>query len=193
MRVLLLSPYSNRLVEAIESCGDEVVVVVDGQIDSGFCIENQIEYIVSYGYRFILGQEVLKSVAWKAINMHISVLPYARGAHPVFWSILEGRPIGATIHIISKGLDTGDILLQAILDLDLKAETFRSCYEKTSRLVEDLFVDQWKNIRVGAIRAKPQLGDGSYHRSSEVKEWEDFLPIGWDTTIETFMNLSGEY
>jgi len=191
MKVLILSPYSDRLLKAITACGDESIIT-EGPISASFCIESKVDYIVSYGYRFILTQKVLESVSWNAVNLHISLLPYARGAHPIFWSILEGRPVGVTIHRISKGLDTGDILLQQKLDLNIEAETFRSCYTINSDLIEKLFIEKWELIRVNTIPAAPQSRTGSYHRASMLEAWRAYLPLGWDTPIDMFKYLAKE-
>ena len=191
MNVLILSPYADRLLKAITACGDEYIVTSD-PISYSFCVENKIDYIVSYGYRFILTEKVLASVSWNAVNLHISLLPYARGAHPIFWSILEDRPVGVTIHRISKGLDTGDILLQQKLDFNIETETFRSCYTMNSDLIERLFIEEWERIRVNAIPAAPQSRTGSYHRASELDAWRACLPLGWDTPIDLFKYLARE-
>ena len=97
MKVLLLSPYPDVLSQAFHDCGDHFVVKSD-PIDLDFCLNNQIEFLVSYGYRHIISAAVLNHLSLKAVNLHISFLPYSRGSHPNFWSIAEGSPTGVTIH-----------------------------------------------------------------------------------------------
>ena len=38
--------------------------------------------------------------------MHISYLPFNRGAHPNYWSFKDNSPKGVTIHFIDNGIDT---------------------------------------------------------------------------------------
>ena len=45
-----------------------------------------------------------------AINIHMGISPIIVDL-PVIWAIYDGNPsyVGATIHLLSKGLDSGDI------------------------------------------------------------------------------------
>ena len=51
-----------------------------------------------------------------AINIHMGISPYYRGSSCNFWAIYDGNPsyVGATIHLLSKGLDSGDILFHCL-------------------------------------------------------------------------------
>jgi folate-dependent phosphoribosylglycinamide formyltransferase PurN len=68
-------------------------------------------YIV-FGSSFIKGWLIDHLVKNKAINIHMGISPYYRGSSCNFWSIYDNNPhlMGATIHMLSKGLDSGDIL-----------------------------------------------------------------------------------
>ncbi len=49
------------------------------------------------------------------INVHCGKLPDFRGAPPGFWEIFKGaRQIGASVHWMNEGLDTGDIIEEAV-------------------------------------------------------------------------------
>ena len=50
------------------------------------------DLIISYGYRHIFTNSFLKKVSAPIINLHISFLPFNRGAHPNFWSFVENTP-----------------------------------------------------------------------------------------------------
>ena len=66
------------------------------------------------------------------LNLHISYLPFNKGAHPNFWSFAENTPSGVTIHKINKKIDSGNIIYQKILDFELnknkKKLTFKDTY-----------------------------------------------------------------
>lgn len=48
-----------------------------------------------------------------SINVHPSLLPKNRGPVPLFWTFRNGdTTTGATIHLLDKGMDSGDILAQ---------------------------------------------------------------------------------
>lgn len=50
-----------------------------------------------------------------AINIHMGISPYYRGSSCNFWALYDGNPelVGATIHKLGRGLDSGDILYHA--------------------------------------------------------------------------------
>jgi methionyl-tRNA formyltransferase len=48
-----------------------------------------------------------------AINLHPSLLPAYRGPEPLFWQLRQGETnTGFSLHVLTKELDTGPILLQ---------------------------------------------------------------------------------
>ena len=51
-----------------------------------------------------------------AFNIHMGISPYYRGSSCNFWALYDGNPsyIGATIHMLSKGLDSGNILFHCV-------------------------------------------------------------------------------
>ena len=67
---------------------------------------------MSFGYRKIIHNKILKKLHKPIVNLHISYLPYNRGSHPAFWAFLDRTPSGVTIHELDKGIDTGKIIFQ---------------------------------------------------------------------------------
>ena len=69
-------------------------------------------YIV-FGSSYIKGNLVDFLVSQKAINVHAGVSPYYRGSDCNFWALYDNNShlAGSTIHYLSKGLDSGPILL----------------------------------------------------------------------------------
>jgi len=72
-------------------------------------------YIV-FGGSFIKPPLIDLLMERNTINVHIGVSPYYRGAACNFWAVADGNPdlVGATIHTLSRGLDSGDILFNAL-------------------------------------------------------------------------------
>jgi folate-dependent phosphoribosylglycinamide formyltransferase PurN len=72
-------------------------------------------YIV-FGASYIKGWLIDFLVDKKAINIHMGLSPYYRGSSCNFWALYDGRPsyVGATVHMLSKGLDSGDMLFHCI-------------------------------------------------------------------------------
>jgi folate-dependent phosphoribosylglycinamide formyltransferase PurN len=71
-------------------------------------------YLV-FGASFIRGPLCEHLVANKAINLHMGVSPYYRGSSTNFWAMYDRRPqfVGATVHRLSRGLDSGPMLFHA--------------------------------------------------------------------------------
>ena len=189
MNVLVLSPYPEAILPVLNEFKDSWIVRTK-PLSREFCLEKNIDFLISYGYRHILINEVLNLFPQKAINLHMSMLPYSRGAHPNFWSIAEGMPSGVTIHLLDEGLDTGNILAQREVQLDLAVDTFSSSYKALSRSIEGLFRDNWKYFRTAESSGWKQEGVPTVHRSSEINQWLDCLPESWDTPIWRFQKLA---
>jgi folate-dependent phosphoribosylglycinamide formyltransferase PurN len=65
----------------------------------------------------IIAEEVLRTIDTPFINYHAGITPKYRGVHGGYWAKAEGDPgnFGVTVHLIDKGIDTGDVLYQARL------------------------------------------------------------------------------
>lgn len=134
------------------------------------------EAVVSFGYRYILKPAVIETARRPIINLHISYLPWNRGAHPLFWAALEGTPIGVTIHEIDAGIDTGPICFQKKVPIDPEKETFSSGYNILIREMEELFIEKSSSLLAGGYVAEPQRGHGSLHRMRDLPSgfsWSD--------------------
>lgn len=71
-------------------------------------------YIV-FGSSYIQGDLIDFLIGQNAINIHMGVSPFFRGSSTNFWAPYKGHieMVGATIHKLSKGLDSGDIIYHA--------------------------------------------------------------------------------
>ena len=72
-------------------------------------------YVV-FGSSYIKGWLIEYLVENNALNIHMGMSPYYRGSSCNFWAIYDSNPhlMGATIHMLSKGLDSGEILYQVM-------------------------------------------------------------------------------
>lgn len=145
----------------------------------------QPDWVVSYSYRHILGTDVLRTIPGKFVNLHISLLPYNRGADPNTWSFLEETPKGVTIHLIDPGIDSGPILVQRELTFEDTGVTLAESYQRLHAELHAMFIENWPAIRVGGIEPKAQIGAGTYHRSADLAALKDRLlgPEGWNIAI----------
>lgn len=68
----------------------------------------------------VFGTGILKSALiamfpGRIVNLHLGLSPYYRGAGTNFWPLVNGEPeyVGATIHCLDEGLDSGPIIAHA--------------------------------------------------------------------------------
>lgn len=71
---------------------------------------------IVFGASYIKTPLVDHLIERRAINLHMGVSPYFRGAACNFWALHNGRPelVGATVHYLSRGLDSGGMLFHAL-------------------------------------------------------------------------------
>lgn len=144
---------------------------------------SSFDWIISFGYRYILKTKHLQAVNYNAINLHISYLPYNKGSHPNYWSFIDNTPTGVTIHQIDEGLDTGPIYTQKELELDITVHTFKSSYSILLDTIEKLFKENIHSILSKTLQPKKQKGAGTHHRLKDLPE--DITT--WDINIKKYL------
>ena len=78
--------------------------------------ENNIDLICLAGFMKILSEKFIKAFSKPILNIHPSLLPSFRGLNTHERALNAGCLIhGATVHLITKKLDAGPILGQAII------------------------------------------------------------------------------
>ncbi len=104
----------------------------------------------------LLSEEILNMPKFGCVNIHASLLPAYRGAAPIQWVILNGETkTGVTIMQMEKGLDTGDMLLKAEVDIDPK-ETGESLHDKLMETGAKLIVEALPKIERGELTKEKQ-------------------------------------
>lgn len=136
--------------------------------------------VISYGYKHILKQSIIDGFACPIFNLHISYLPYNRGAHSNFWSFYDNTPSGVTIHLIDGGVDTGAIVRQKYVNFSETDDTFIKTYAVLIECIESLFFDFLPSLLSDSWNAKPQRGIGTHHYVRDLPS--NFT--GWNSNIE---------
>lgn len=175
---------STPVIEIIRSNGDFVIETCE-KINVDFIIQKRIEFIVSHGYRHIIKPDIINLMIDRIVNLHISLLPWNRGADPNLWSFLEDTPKGVTLHLVDEGIDTGDIIAQKIVVFENEDEhTLSSTYSILQHEIINLFKETWNIIKLGKFLKIKQPHGGSFHRLHDKKSYEHLLTKGWDTLIK---------
>lgn len=92
------------------------------------------DVVVVMAYGQILPRAILEIPRLACLNLHASLLPRHRGAAPIQAAIVAGdRESGITVMYMDEGVDTGDILLQAKLEI-FSDETGGSLHDRLAQL-----------------------------------------------------------
>lgn len=101
-------------------------------------LDADLGIVVAYG--LILPQRMLDAPSRGCLNIHASLLPRWRGASPIQSAILAGDArSGVAIMQMDAGLDTGDVLAEASVDLT-ETETASSLHDRLCVLGADLLI-----------------------------------------------------
>lgn len=111
-------------------------------------------YVV-FGATYIKGELIDALVERRTYNIHMGTSPYYRGSSCNFWAAYDDNIdyVGATIHLLSKGLDSGDMLYHA-----LPAPT------------DDPFLLGMHAVKAAHQSLKARLSDGSLSKMEPIKQ-----------------------
>lgn len=183
MHILFLGPPCERIEEHLWNSG-HIVVRTEASFDVQFLEDEHIQFGISYRYKKIIRQGEINWFSGRLVNLHISLLPWNRGYDPNIWSMLEDTPSGVSIHLIDKGIDTGDILIQKEISIDKETATLASSWEHLGAAIETLFIENSNSLLQMAIPPRPQNSGGSFHLSVDkipyAHLWQE---KGWNTPV----------
>lgn len=188
MNVLILGPDRTGLAGFIGNQGDDVRRTEE-PVGPTYEPILWADFVVSFGYRHIIDAATIEKIRGRAINLHISLLPWNRGADPNVWSFLEDTPKGVTIHLLDEGVDTGAILLQQRLEIG-PPHTLRTSYDLLIAAIDALFRENWRDLREHRIVAQPQGPGGTVHRAADLDAFKHVLTDRWDTPVERLVGIA---
>jgi len=123
----------------------------------------ELDYIVAVHFPYIVPREVLALPRLGVLNLHPAYLPHNRGWHTPSWAILEETPIGATLHYMDEGIDSGDIVAQQTLEVH-PDDTADKLYGRVKRLEFEVFKQAWPSLVAQSAARTPQdPNEGSSH------------------------------
>ena len=124
------------------------------------------DVLVVAAYGQILSSDVLNIAPLGAINVHASLLPKYRGASPIQWAMLKGEKItGITIMKMDEGLDTGPILAQKVIAIDI--------YDDAKTLHDKLAVEGAKIL----IKSLKAMKDKDFVLVSQDERYASYAPM----------------
>ena len=193
MKILFLYNNENALPLAdwLMSEGNDVTIHSD-KISNSFPGLKSYSMILSFSYRYIVPTTILEAVNWNAVNLHISYLPWNRGANPNQWSIIDNTPKGVTLHYMAEQVDAGDIIAQKLVHIN-KEDTLYSSYQRLINSAIDLFKEAFKAYPHWNDMRKKALSAGSYHSSSEYTPYRQLIGDDYSISIHEFIKIVEAY
>lgn len=120
----------------------------------------QPDYLLTAAFGRILRPWLLNAPRFGAYNLHASLLPRWRGPNPVAWAIRAGDSVsGVTLMAMDEGIDTGPIVAQARLPIELE-DTRASLTEKMADLGAHLWQETLRRYPYQAWPVTPQSPEG---------------------------------
>ena len=171
----------------------EKVEIITNKLTIDLVKEWKPDFIISYNYSYLITADIIEYMKGAIFNLHISYLPWNRGASPNLWSFLDNTPKGVTIHQINKGLDMGKILFQKQCYFDETKETFASTYTYLHEQITELFKENWEKIKTGTYVLTEQEKGGSYHTIKELQKLEKECPFQWSDNINEYIDKYNKY
>lgn len=125
------------------------------------------DYILSVHFPYLFRKEILNIPKIGTLNLHPALLPYNRGWHTPSWAILERKPIGATLHWVDEGIDSGDIALQREEKIR-PDDTANTLYKRVLAAEIELFRSAIPLIKERRLPRISQEEEGTSHNKSEL-------------------------
>lgn len=114
------------------------------------------ELVLSFYYRAMIPEEVLKLPRLGAYNIHGALLPKYRGRACVNWAVVNGEErTGATLHVMTKFADKGDIIAQKSVPI-LFSDTALDVFMKVTYAARDILASSLRSLEDGTAARTPQ-------------------------------------
>ncbi len=143
------------------------------------------ELVIVVAYGKILPKEILEYPKYGCINIHASLLPELRGAAPIQWSVINGcKKTGVTSMQMDEGLDTGDMLLKAEIEIG-ENDTAGDMHDKLSVLGADVLEKTINLLLKNELKPQKQNHDAFTYAPMLSKE---LSPIDWNSSAQDVHN-----
>ena len=127
-----------------------------------------IDYIFGIHFPYIIPQKIIDIPKHGFLNLHPAYLPFNRGWHTPTWAILEGTPIGGSLHYINAELDMGDIIHRKEVVICTE-DTANSLYLKLKNAERQAFKEMIPYLASYSLPRIPQNHiDGTSHQKNDL-------------------------
>lgn len=145
-------------------------------VDTIISLRPDLIVVVSYGQ--LIPASVLEIPPRGCINVHASLLPRYRGAAPIQRAIMAGEETtGITTMLMDRGLDTGDIILQTVVEIPTDMN-YGALERKLASTGAELLLRTIEEVQAGTAQYHAQDdSQATYaamiHAEDELINWTD--------------------
>jgi methionyl-tRNA formyltransferase len=121
----------------------------------------------------ILRQQIFEIARIGTLNLHPGIAPLIKGMNPIYWARWEREPrwMGATVHFIEAGIDTGPVLAYAPVTPVLPGESHSSLFVRVYESGVAQLVGTLLRLAQGERwTIQPPQGERTYH--SIISGWK---------------------
>ncbi len=164
----------------------EITIVQPENLEDFHISENEFDLAVVAQYGLLIPAHLFKETKHGFINVHTSLLPKYRGASPIQSALINGdTETGVTIMVMDAGMDTGPVLTQEKILIDLD-ETYPELDERLAKTGATVLLKTIIEFVEGKITPRSQ--DESEATLCK-KLSRDDGKIQWDNTTQQIYNL----
>ncbi len=159
--------------------------------DNKIIFDTDVDIIVTCAFGQFIPESILEFPKYKSINVHASLLPKLRGGAPLHKCLIDGyKKTGITIMYMTKGMDTGDIISQESIDININ-DNVGIIHDKLSVIGADLLIKTLPSIFEGTNkRIKQDENEVTYaYNISREEEKLDFSK----SSLEVHNQIRGLY
>ena len=150
---------------AVDRVGPPNIINDPSEIDRMASLEPDLVLVFGTG---LLRQPTIDRFAGRIINLHLGLSPYYRGAGTNFWPLVNREPefVGATIHYLDAGIDTGAMIAHARPDIEPADGPHDVGNKAIVAAARVLAAAAWAHVR-GQARSVPQEGRGRLYQRKD--------------------------
>lgn len=184
--------YNEAMIELIKSASPATKIYENNELKNEDLLTGirmrQIDIGILAWWPHIIPDSIIQLTKRGFINTHPGYLPYTRGKHGSFWSIVEGSPFGVTLHYVDENIDSGPIIAQREISATW-LDTGETLYKRAREEILDLFYKNYGAIKTDSIKPHPQSKiEGTFHLGKELESVYE-INIDKEYTARALFNI----
>jgi len=119
-------------------------------------VRRHLNVSIVAGYSTIIAEPLLTAPKHGTINLHAGRLPQYRGGSPLNWQLANGEKLaGLSIIQVDAGIDTGDVLAEAEIEITPQA-TISDLHREANLRFPKLVLDVVSALEEGTLKPRKQ-------------------------------------